>query len=162
MAIDPDETMNRELHELSTDEAAEVLAAFLKEEARVFATLHIEGIELNYSKQSVVRLFRYAVDEAQSKKHLNGDPFGFWVLRLAYYFGEALRRASNTLEWGTGDSAYALSNQPVIKGFAKNQEAAMVVICSNLLNAVVMDGEEFRRIERAVDTWFGLAANQLR
>lgn len=151
MALDPDEVLKREIYELSAEEAAEVLEAFLWEEAKVFKTLRIGGIELDYTRRSVEQLFRYVVDEDRMGTYSKDDPFGFWVLRLAYYFGEAHRRVSNRLEWGTGDPEYAFANHPVIRGFAKQQEAEMIVICRNLLSAVALDGEEFRRIERAID-----------
>jgi hypothetical protein len=144
----------KELYDLTAEQAREVLNAFLQEEKEVFRTLKIEGINLDYSKESVISLFRHAIKEIRASEKPESQYDHAWTLRLAYYFGEALKRNSDKLKWAIGAADFAEENHPVITGFRMRQEAALVVIAKNLIFAVAFHGEEFGRITRAVDAWF--------
>jgi hypothetical protein len=78
-------------------------------------------------------------------------------MRLAYYFGESLRRTSNHLHWAIGRKNRAQENHPVITGFADKTQAPLITIARNVLNAVAVSGEPFARIDGAVDAWFEAA-----
>jgi hypothetical protein len=145
----------KELYELTVAQATELLNAFLTKEEAVFRELKIEGVNLDYSRDSVVQLFDYVVNEEFDKNDVKSSSNNIWFLRLAYYFGESLRRASNHLYWAIGKRGSAEENHPVITGFADKTQAALIMVAQNIVEAVAVDGENFRRIERAVDAWFG-------
>jgi hypothetical protein len=148
---------DKELYELSRAEAESVLNEFLFEERAVFATLKIKDVDLDYSRQSVVKLFKYAADEIASKVKKETEFDAVWSLRLAFYFGESLTRHSPKLRWGIGAIGFAQENHPVITGFKKKQEAPLIAVSRNIISAVVFDGEEFSRVIKAVDAWFDQA-----
>jgi hypothetical protein len=145
---------SKELYELTAVQATELLTAFLEREETIFRGLMIEGIDLDYSRDSVIHLFEYVLarefDRGDSKAPVNN----IWFLRLAYYFGESLRKDSNHLYWTIGKAGTAEENHPVVAGFGDKTEAALIPIVRNILVAVAIDGEPFRRIQRAVDAWF--------
>ena len=150
---DPD-LDNKELYELTTEQATELLHEFLAKEEAVFRELKVDGIELNYSRDSVVEFFKYVLMKEFDKADVKGSSNNIWYLRLAYYFGEALRKASNHLHWAIGRIGSAEENHPVIAGFEDETQAPLIAVARNILVAVAVDGEPFRRIERAVDAWF--------
>ena len=154
MNNDGSDIFEKELYELTPEQASEVLNAFLEEEREVFRTLKIEGINLDYSKDSVVRLFKHAINEIRASGKPESQYDHVWSLRLAYYFGEALKKIANSLEWGIGNPDYAFANHPVIAGFRKYQEAALITIAKNIITGVVFDGKGESIIIHAVDAWF--------
>lgn len=145
------------LHLLSAERALEVLSLFLSMEAEYFRTIQIGDINLNYSEDSVREVMLY-LTRNQLVDHLrNEEMLSIWYARMAYYFGESLRRCGTGLSWGTGDANFAFHNHPVVRGFRTGEEAPVVTICRNVLSAVVFDGRPVGRIEDAVSHWFGAA-----
>jgi hypothetical protein len=147
----------KELYELTADQATELLKAFLATEEAVFRNLKIEGLVLDYSRDSVVQLFEHVVSKAFDRTDIKGASNKDWYMRLAYYFGESLRRTSNHLNWAIGRKNRAQENHPVITGFANKTEAPLITIARNSVEVVAVDCEPFGRIERAVDAWFEAA-----
>jgi hypothetical protein len=145
----------KELYELNVAQATELLNAFLAKEEAVFRELKIEGINLDYSRDSVVQLFEHVVNNEFDRREMKSSSNNIWFLRLAYYFGESLCRTSNQLHWAIGRKNRAQENHPVITGFADKTQAPLIVIARNSVEVVAVDGEPFRRIEQAVDAWFG-------
>jgi hypothetical protein len=145
---------NKELYELTVAQARELLGAFLANEKKIFSELRINGINLDYSRDSVFRLFEYVISHEFDKNDPSSSSNNIWFLRLAYYFGESLRNESDNLHWAVGRRGSAEENHPVITGFADKSQAALITIVRNILVAVVVKGEPFQRIERAVEAWF--------
>lgn len=148
---------DKELYELTTAQATELLNAFLATEEAVFRDLKIEGLILDYSRDSVVRLFEYVVSKEFDRTDIKAASNKDWYMRLAYYFGESLRRASNHLNWAIGKKNRAHENHPVITGFADKTEAPVITVARVSVKAVAVNGEPLGRIERAVDAWFDAA-----
>ena len=148
---------DQELYELTVAQATESLNAFLTKEEAVFRTLKVDYLNLDYSRASVVQLFEHIVSKEFDRGDVNGDSNKVWYLRVAYYFGESLRKASNHLHWGVGAIDSAEENHPVIAGFQDKTQAALITVARNVLVAVAVGGEPFRRVERAVDAWFRAA-----
>jgi hypothetical protein len=147
----------KELYELTAAQATEVLKAFLATEEAVFRDLRIEGLALDFSRYSVLRLFEHIVTKEFDRIDINSATNKDWNMRLAYYFGESLRRACDHLVWATGRKNYAHENHPVIAGFENKTEAPLITIARNVVKAVAVSGEPFVRIERAVDFWYEAA-----
>jgi hypothetical protein len=147
----------KELYELTAAQATELLNAFLATEEAVFRELKIEGLVLDYSRDSVVRLFEHVVNKEFDRNDIKSNSNKDWYMRLAYYFGESLRRASNHLRWAIGRKNRAQENHPVVTGFADKTQAPLITIARNSIEVVAIDGEPKSRIERAVDAWFEAA-----
>jgi hypothetical protein len=147
----------KELYELTATQATELLNAFLATEEVVFRDLKIEGVALDYSRDSVVRLFEYVVTQEFDRTNIKGASNKDWYLRLAYYFGESLRRTSNHLHWAIGRKNRAQENHPVITGFADKTQAPLTTVARNSVEVVAIDGEPFARIESVVDFWYDAA-----
>ncbi len=158
MSDSASDIFEKELYELSTAEATDLLNAFLDAERKTFATIAIDSVTLNYSQASVLQFFDCATQEVRRSVGAGKNIDRVLALRLAYYFGESLIRASNRLGWSIGESGFAQENHPVISGFSNGLEAAPIMIVRNLLSAVAIDGQPFSRIENAVNTWFKSAA----
>lgn len=147
-----------QLWELSVEQAQEVLNAFLATERGVFSALNrIGAVELDYTRQSVEDALHHLASEVKAGR-LDGEQRSLWFSRLGYYFGEALRRQRPSLSWGLGDPQYAFANHPSIKGFAGDEEAALITITKNIVLAVAIDGAADARIANAVQFWFDLPA----
>lgn len=153
MAEDSEIKMSDQLHELTREQAQEVLDAFLRAEAEAFVKLKIDSIELDYSQQSLSRALRYITEQIRGDQ-LPEDRRNIWFARLGYYFGEALRRARPELRWGLGDPEYAFANHPVIIGFSSDEEAPVITICKNIIMAVAECISPDTRIENGVRNWF--------
>src|SRR5262245_20894990 len=97
-----DSILGKELHELDPSQAAEILNQFLANEKEVFSTLRLNSLELDCSKGSVIKLFEYVISNEFNTENVRSEINSVWIGRIAYYFGEALRRFSNRLEWGIG------------------------------------------------------------
>ncbi|WP_147414347.1 hypothetical protein [Sphingomonas gilva] len=146
-----------EIYRLSEDEAQNVLQAFLEMGRNEFPNMRIDAVNLNFSQKSVSLALRHI---AQAELQSGDDKFfNLWSMRLGYYFGEALCRASNRLSWGIGELNSAFENHPVIRGFGSGEEAAVITICMNVILAVAIDGAPASRIDEAVDHWFEMAKN---
>ena len=156
MQTKPEIEMTDELYQLSPAQAQEVLAAFLKTEREEFPKLAIGAIELDYSLQSVADALKHITTEVEAG-HLDEEQRNVWFMRLGYYFGEALRQSNSGLSWGLGNPEYAFANHPVIVGFAGSEEAPMITICKNLVDAVAEGISPISRISNAVNSWFGTA-----
>lgn len=151
----------KELYKLTVAQATELLNAFLAREEEVFRGLKIEGIVLDYSRDSVVQLFEHVVNKEFHQNDIKGNPNEEWYMRLAYYFGESLRRTSNHLHWAIGKKNRAQENHPVIAGFADKTQAPLITIARNVMKAVVVGREPFFRIDNAIDAWFEAARKSL-
>lgn len=157
---DPSSIENRELYELTVDEARMVLDQFLRVEAEAFATLRIASVTFDYSRESVIAFFDHVLEKEFDAQNEDSAANNLWCMRLAYYFGESLRRQSDRLTWGTGDTKFAFANHPVITGFPFNEEAPLITICQNLIAAVAIGGESRTRMTNGVDFWFDLARKE--
>jgi hypothetical protein len=146
-----------ELYQLTTEQANAVLRAFLYEEQTVLNSLHLSSLKLDFSKNSLIILFEHCFKELNRMGVTESSYDGLWNLRIAYYFGECLHKISNKLCWAIGNPNFAFANHPVISGFPKKQEAALITITGNLVSAVLFDGQNFSRILDAVNYWFELA-----
>ena len=145
---------SKELHELSDEQAQEVLEEFLFEERKVFETLVIDSVQLDYSQSSVVQLFQYVIDQFKRSGKTEFEPGNIWLLRLAYYFGESLKRSSASLEWGLGNSETAHHNQVVITGFPNSVDAPVIIVSRNLVEAVTIDNDSTEGLIDGIDWWF--------
>jgi hypothetical protein len=131
----------KKLYELTTAQATELLHAFLTKEEAVFRELKIDGINLDHSRDSVVRLFEHVLAHQFDSNDANAPSNNVWFLRLAYYFGESLCRVSNHLRWAIGKVGTAEENHPVIAGFGDETEAALITIARNILVAVANESK---------------------
>lgn len=152
-----DPLFDKELYELSAAQAQEILRRFLELEKQKFAKIKFEGISLDYSKESVINVFYYVMNTKFKPNISNEDERNTWYARLGFYFGESLRRTSSHLKWAVGKGETAFENHPVITGFSDGTEAAVITISSNLIGAVIEDGQPATRINIAVDEWFEAA-----
>lgn len=141
-----------QLHELSPEEASAVLSRFLELGREFWVSADLPDMADPYSRRAVLTLFQMIC----SKPPLNDADISLWSMRCGYYFGEALILASKSgkLAWGLGDLKYALANHPAVVGFKNGEEAETIWISKNLILAVHRDGEDFQRIQTAVDHWF--------
>ena len=158
MQTKPDIEMTDELYELGSDQAQEVLDTFLKTEREEFPKVVIGSIELDYSRQSVVDALEHTAAEVEAGR-FDEEQRNLWFMRLGYYFGEALCRAKPGLGWGLGDPEYAFVNHPVVLGFAGNEEAPVITICRNLIEAVAEGISPISRIASGVNSWFETAVD---
>lgn len=144
-----------QLHALSRDEASSVLSRFLELGREYWASPDISSAGAPYSRASVEALFQTIC----SKPAMSDAEISLWSMRCGYYFGEALILSSvrGRLAWGLGDPKYALANHPAVLGFRTGEEAETIWISKNLILAVHRDGEDFQRIQTAVDLWFDSA-----
>lgn len=150
----------KELYELTLEEAHAVLSKFLTTEEAAIAKLANTNHRLDLTRESLVRMFRHVVSNELDKDNVRAERNGVWFLRLAYYFGECLRKNAAHLFWTTGKVGTAFENHPVIAGFNNKLEAALITTVRNVVMAVVEDGEPFDRIEKAIDSWFRFAAEE--
>jgi hypothetical protein len=157
MMSDNEIKMSDQLWELSTQQAHEVLDAFLNTEREAFLALKIGAIDLDYSQESVAQAAHHIASEIEAGR-LDEEQQNLWFMRLGYYFGEALCRAKPGLTWGLGNPEYAFANHPVITGFADNQEAEVIVICKNVIHAVVEEISPRVRIDNGIKFWFGMSS----
>src|SRR5438876_6573583 len=93
----------KELYELNATEANEILQQFLANEREVFRSLKLDSVELDYSKGSIIRLFEYVIANVFDTENVESEINNIWICRIAYYFGESLKRYSNQLTWGLGE-----------------------------------------------------------
>jgi hypothetical protein len=154
-----DSIVGKELYELSPAQATEILHQFLANERESFNNLRIESVELDYSKESIFKLFEYVLASKFNRATPESETNNIWICRIAYYFGETLKRQSNRLAWGIGKRNTAEENHPVIAGFANGTQAALIMISRNLLEAVALDGNPPQRITNAIDAWFEAASS---
>lgn len=145
--------MTDQLWELSVEQAQEVCDLFLRTEAAIFENFTIPTIDLDYSPSSVIQVAHFVLNEVKAGD-LNKEQRNIWITRLGYYFGEALRRAKPGLAWGLGDPEYAFANHPVVAGFADAEEAPVVTICKNMIEAVEEGLSPSVRIDNSIKTWF--------
>lgn len=142
-----------QLFELDVEQAQEILDAFLRIEAATFETLTIPTIDLDYSSDSIIRVAHFVLDEIKTG-NIDKEQRSLWFTRLGYYFGEALRRGKPGLAWGLGNPEYAFANHPVVLGFANAEEAPVISICKNMIEAVEEGLSLPVRIANCVRTWF--------
>jgi hypothetical protein len=83
---------NRELYELTANEARMVLDQFLRVAAEAFATLRIDSVTFDYSRESVIAFFDHVLAKEFDARNEDSETNNIWCMRLAYYFGESLRR----------------------------------------------------------------------
>ena len=145
--------MSDQLWELSTEQAQEVLDAFLKTEREAFPALKIGAIDLDYSQESVAQAAHYIASEIEAGR-FDEEQQNLWFMRLGYYFGEALCREKPGLSWGLGDPEYAFANHPVVSGFADDEEAPMITICKNMIRSVGEGRSPRTRIDNGIKLWF--------
>lgn len=158
---------SKDLHELSRDEARQVLEAFLIEgERRMPEWSAAVGFPIDYSEQSVCALFHYALGEIG--REFGPDPIveadyprfnSAWLMRLAWYFGQALITRSPRLRWDLGDAESAFENHPVIAGFKRDAEAPLIVITRNITFSVLSGISPADRIDKGVESWFAAAGD---
>jgi hypothetical protein len=143
-----------QLWELNTAQAQEVLKAFLASGEKTFKSLKVDGVDLDYSSESVIKLAHHVANEIKQGR-LTDESQNIWFMRLGYYFGEALRKAMPTLAWRLGDPDYALANHPVLVGFLDDMEGPMVAVCRNMVRSVAEGRSQPERIDNGVRLWFG-------
>src|SRR5688572_4866801 len=101
---------DKQLYELSRDQAVEILEAFLRVERECFSTLCIGNVTLDYTQLSVTKAIRHiAVNEFGPNQPAYSEP-NPWYARLGYYFGESLCRAADHLYWSSGEANTAFEN----------------------------------------------------
>jgi len=156
---------SRQLYELSREDARTVLDAFLLEENRaISAWAPRTNVLLDYSADSVCRLFEYALhrirDDLGSTK-IGEDEYdrfrSVWILRAAHYFGESLIRSFPHLRWDLGEVGTAYQNHPVIAGFPGDVEVAAISVTKNVLFSVLSQVSGEDRICRTIEHWFSAA-----
>jgi hypothetical protein len=147
---------NDQLHELSREQAREVLDAFLKTEREAFPDFQFGSIELDFSPRSVELALKHIAAEVETG-NLNVEQRDLWFMRLGYYLGESLCHANSKLAWGLGDPEYAFANHPVITGFSNGEEAEVINISRNLVMAVAEGISPPTRIDNGVSFWFEIA-----
>jgi len=144
----------KELYELDSDQATELLREFLRTEKEALESMELAFANEKYSRDSVVEFFEYVISNKFDPKHIDSQDNRIWILRIAFYFGESLKKQSRQLDWGIGKRDTAFENHPVITGFPKGIEAALITIVRNTLLGVVIDGAARDSIRDAVDYWF--------
>ena len=147
--------MGHQLWELSVEQAQEVLDAFLSTERDAFGTWIVDSVHLDYSFSSVVQAVHHIALEIGAC-HLDKEQQNVWFMRLGYYLGESLRRAKPGLSWGLGNPEYAFANHPVVTGFADGEEAEVIMICKNIVQAVVEGISPPERIDNGIKFWFDM------
>jgi hypothetical protein len=173
--------MDFELFEsLSEEEARSLLAGFLETgKRRIELTepqLRRDGVSVDFTVGSIHPVFEWIlerlpivseeVDESlpawiKASDSYKGGFFSFddsskdLVLAAAYYMGEAFNRYSERLVWSIGSDKSLVVNMPVITGFLRNKEMALIMVAENLFTRVLADGAPRSDFQRAVDTWMG-------
>lgn len=108
---------------------------------------------MDYSLESVIQAAHHIAAQIKAER-LDEEQQKLWFTRLGYYFGEALCRARPGLLWGLGDPEYAFANHPVVTGFANDEEAPVIMICRNMIEAVAEGLSPADRIDNGIKLWF--------
>jgi hypothetical protein len=151
--------LDKELYELTEGQARQLLNAFLATERNALGKeAGTTETILDYSSNSVARFFHYVIDRlVHQRPQQRESEINIWSCRLAYYFGESLRRTSSHLSWTIGKADTAFENHPVIAGFHDGTEAPLITVAKNVVLSVIEDAGPLNRVDRAVNSWFGAA-----
>jgi hypothetical protein len=144
----------KEIHELSKEEARELLKVYLKTQQDVFSASELLGVRLDYSKFSLHELFKKFVAAndhvKRSREELTTDEL-IWISRIAFYFGECLTRYNPKLKWSTGSIRTADANHPVISGFGKRVQAPLIIIVRNIYEGIIFGERSIGRFKEVVN-----------
>jgi hypothetical protein len=76
------------------------------------------------------------------------------IMATSYYVGESFVRSfPDRLRWSTGDTEFALQNQPVVAGFTHSLELSPIVVTESLFSRAIKDPTKVGDIDRAVRYW---------
>lgn len=173
--------MNFELfHNLSNDDAAKFLAAFLDNGNHWVLTIKSElskdEVNLNFDLndiEAVMDWFAHKLkvipdspdqslpDWIKNSSSYKQSLFSFdepskdLILKGAYYFGESFVKSNPRMSWNVGDKKSAVKNMPVVKGFNKSIEMSPIMVIENLFNRILHDGASSNDVQKIIGTWKG-------